>query len=374
MLARAAALPMNARERLHLAALRAVLGDDYEGAKARLGKLLRREPRDILALQMAHSFDYVTGDVARHARPRRRCAAGVVGRPAGLRRGAGDACLRPRGVGRVRTCRADARARRSPSNPGNARAHHAMAHVFEMTGRADAGVRWLEENAAGWALGSSRRPALLLASGAVLVSRAARSMARWRCTTSTSPRARAHRPRRPDRRLGAALAPPPARRRSRGRAGGAARRTPGRRSATTRTAASTTCMRCWPFVGAGDRERAGHLEQVLAAGRARRTRHGETTRRLGLSGVPRRAPPSARGNDSLVIRLLGRLPLKRTAARRQPCPARRPAADRAAGAMERIRERRRPHRLHEAMARFIREFGVLLPGFRRRHTLAPELP
>ena len=117
MLARAAALPMNRRERLHVAALRAVLDDDYEGAKARLGKLLRKEPRDVLALQMAHAFDHVTGDVARmHDRVAAR-AAGVVARSAGIRRRARDACLRPRGVGRVRATPSGARGRRSRSIP-----------------------------------------------------------------------------------------------------------------------------------------------------------------------------------------------------------------------------------------------------------------
>jgi hypothetical protein len=65
VLARASALPANEQERGHLAALAAALDDDYEGAKALLGDVLRREPRDVLALQVAHAFDYVTGDVAR---------------------------------------------------------------------------------------------------------------------------------------------------------------------------------------------------------------------------------------------------------------------------------------------------------------------
>ena len=40
-------------------------------------------------------------------------------------------------------------------DPDNARAHHVMAHVFEMTGRAEAGIRWLRQNAAAWAVGST---------------------------------------------------------------------------------------------------------------------------------------------------------------------------------------------------------------------------
>jgi hypothetical protein len=62
VLARAAGLPATRRERLHIAAIAAVLADDYEGAKAILGEVLRHEPVDVLALQVAHAFDYLTGD------------------------------------------------------------------------------------------------------------------------------------------------------------------------------------------------------------------------------------------------------------------------------------------------------------------------
>src|SRR5262245_50664228 len=58
VLARAAQLRTNRRERLHLAALSAVVNDDYEGAKARLGDVLHTHPHDVLALHVAHAFDY----------------------------------------------------------------------------------------------------------------------------------------------------------------------------------------------------------------------------------------------------------------------------------------------------------------------------
>ncbi|MGZ5893063.1 MAG: hypothetical protein ACXWJ7_10655, partial [Caldimonas sp.] len=65
VLAGATGLPGNDRERLYLAALADVVADDYDRAKARLGELLEQQPRDLLALQVAHSFDYVTGDIER---------------------------------------------------------------------------------------------------------------------------------------------------------------------------------------------------------------------------------------------------------------------------------------------------------------------
>jgi tetratricopeptide (TPR) repeat protein len=39
-------------------------------------------------------------------------------------------------------------------NPFDARAHHTLAHVFEMTGRAAAGVQWLHEHIEYWATGT----------------------------------------------------------------------------------------------------------------------------------------------------------------------------------------------------------------------------
>ena len=162
VLARAAALPANARERLHLAAIAAVLADDYERAKALLGELLREHPRDALALQAAHALDYVTGDVARMGERVAARPAGVVERPARLPRRAGHARLRPRGVRRLRAGGAS-RAAALALDPLDARAHHVMAHVFEMTERADAGVRWLDEHVAGWAERHRRRDALLVA-------------------------------------------------------------------------------------------------------------------------------------------------------------------------------------------------------------------
>ena len=77
VLACAAGLPANRRERLHIATVAAVLADDYEGAKTLLGELLRHEPRDVLALQVAHAFDYATA-IRRHEGAPRRGAAGVV--------------------------------------------------------------------------------------------------------------------------------------------------------------------------------------------------------------------------------------------------------------------------------------------------------
>lgn len=149
VLARAASLVANERERLHLDAIASVLGDDYEGAKARLGALLRSHPRDALALHAAHSLDYVTGD---RTRMKERVAALL---PAWSRELPGYAAVLAMHAFGLEECgdyeRAEQVARTALSlDASQARAHHVMAHVFEMTERADSGVRWMNEHHAGW--------------------------------------------------------------------------------------------------------------------------------------------------------------------------------------------------------------------------------
>ena len=150
VLARARRLPANARERLHLGAIAAVLADDYEYAKTLLGELLRREMRDALALQVAHAFDYLTGDVARLGDR----VAGVL--PAWSSDLPGyHAVLAMHAFG-LEECgdylRAEEFARHALAlDLFDARAHHVLAHVFEMTGRPATGVQWMYGQMRYWA-------------------------------------------------------------------------------------------------------------------------------------------------------------------------------------------------------------------------------
>ncbi len=151
ILDRASRLPANARERLHLAAIAAVLADDYQRAKALLGELLMRDPRDVLALQVAHGFDYLTGDVVRLGDR----AASVL--PAWSSDMPGyHAVLAMHAFGLVETgdyVRAERFARDALAlDPFNARAHHALTHVFEMTERFDEGVQFLTDHAGYWSV------------------------------------------------------------------------------------------------------------------------------------------------------------------------------------------------------------------------------
>jgi tetratricopeptide (TPR) repeat protein len=150
ILARAMRLPANARERLHLAAIAAALADDYERAKALLGDLLQQHPRDVLALQVAHAFDYVTGDVARMSDR----VAGVL--PAWSSDMPGyHAVLAMHAFGLEESGdyeRAEAFGQQALAlEPFDARAHHVLAHVYEMTARADAGMHWMYQRMRYWA-------------------------------------------------------------------------------------------------------------------------------------------------------------------------------------------------------------------------------
>jgi tetratricopeptide (TPR) repeat protein len=149
LLAQALRLPANERERMHMDALRAVLADDYELAKSRLGHLLRRYPRDVLALQVAHVFDYGTGD-----------AAALDGRvaavlPAWSRAMPGYHAVLAMHAFSLEECgHYELAARQAGAalelEPRDARAHHVMAHLFEMTDRPADGVRWMHERRSGW--------------------------------------------------------------------------------------------------------------------------------------------------------------------------------------------------------------------------------
>jgi len=150
ILARASQLPANGREQLHLVAIAAALADDYERVKTVLGELLQREPRDVLALLVVQAFDYLTGDVVR------LCDRAAAVRPAWSSDMPGyHAVLATHAFGLVECGnyeRAEEFARQALAlNRFNARAHHVLAHVFEMTERPAAGVQWMEEHIQYWA-------------------------------------------------------------------------------------------------------------------------------------------------------------------------------------------------------------------------------
>lgn len=149
VLARAAALPANERERMHLGVISAAVSDDLEGAKDQLDQLLRHYPRDILALQVGHAFDYLSGDIERLATRvgtvRQAWSAGIPGYHTVLAMHA----FSLEECGDYELAEETARAAIA-MDQHDARAHHVMAHVFEMTARPADGIHWLKNNHRYW--------------------------------------------------------------------------------------------------------------------------------------------------------------------------------------------------------------------------------
>ena len=140
---------LNSRERGHFAALAAAVAGEYEAASVLLASVLREHPRDVLALQVAHSFDYVRGD----ADALRNRVETVL--PAWSAEIPGyHAVLSMLAFG-LEECGEYGRAEEIALHalelePRNVRAHHAVAHVLEMQGRPQEGVRWMKSRASHW--------------------------------------------------------------------------------------------------------------------------------------------------------------------------------------------------------------------------------
>ena len=129
----------------HVRAIGAAVDGDYAGAARRYDEILARNPRDLLALAVGQAFDYFLGNVeALYARSLRSFRAwpehhAVLSMHAFALEEWGE-------YGSAETL-----ARRAlVMEPFDLRAHHAVAHVMEMQGRLDEGVRWMGERTRWW--------------------------------------------------------------------------------------------------------------------------------------------------------------------------------------------------------------------------------
>lgn len=139
----------NTRERAHRAALDRLADGDWAGAGAAWSEILREHPRDVLALQWAHLFDFYRGDLAQ-----------LAGRAAPLLAAWPDddplhpcvLALHAFGLEESgRYAEAEAVGRRAlAADPRVPWAIHAVAHVMEMQGRHDEGAAWMDERRAHW--------------------------------------------------------------------------------------------------------------------------------------------------------------------------------------------------------------------------------
>ena len=144
----ARALPHNAREARHLQAIEQVCAKQWRAAARTLEDLSIDHPRDALALQAGHQIDFFTGDARmlrdRIARALPAWSEGMAGHHAVM----GMAAFGLEECGDYANAERFGR-RAVELEPRDAWAQHAVAHVLEMQGRRDEGIRWMRGNA-GW--------------------------------------------------------------------------------------------------------------------------------------------------------------------------------------------------------------------------------
>lgn len=146
----ASRLPATPRERLHVAAMGSALADDFQSFKTIVQNLLDEYPRDVLALQIGHALDYLTGDIegmgARITAVLPAWSKDIPGYHAVLAMQA-FSLVESAQYGRA----AERGWRALELDPWDARAHHALTHVYEMTGDTAAGMHWMQQRRIYWA-------------------------------------------------------------------------------------------------------------------------------------------------------------------------------------------------------------------------------
>ena len=138
------------REQSHLIALQHVTKGNWNAAALQLDQHNARYPHDMLALQVGHLFDFFRGS-SRNLRDR---IARVLPHWDKSRPGY-DVLKGMQAFGLEETgdyARAEAAAREALDlEPYDCWAQHALAHVFEMQGRAETGVAWMRDREDYWA-------------------------------------------------------------------------------------------------------------------------------------------------------------------------------------------------------------------------------
>ncbi len=151
--ARAATLPADEREALHVRAAGCLTQGRWHEAGRVLEDLSIRHPHDLLALQVGHQVDFFTGRSRmlrdRIARAEAHWDEGMPGH---------HAVLSMLAFGLEETAdyeRAERLGRRSVElEPHDGWGWHAVAHVLEMQGRRSEGIAWLRRDSAAWSEGS----------------------------------------------------------------------------------------------------------------------------------------------------------------------------------------------------------------------------
>lgn len=144
-------LPLNERERRHQGALSAFAAAEWDVAADRLDDIIVAYPRDALAVQAVHLLDFYRGD----ARSLRDRIARVL--PMWDADTPGYHALLGMHSFGLEECNqfdlAEAAGRQAVElNRNDAWAIHAVAHVLEMRGEAEAGAEWLRSRADDWSV------------------------------------------------------------------------------------------------------------------------------------------------------------------------------------------------------------------------------
>ena len=142
-------LQLTPREAAHLKAIAAALDEEVAAASAIYDGILADDPHDLLALAVAQLFDYYLGDPESQLRRTARMLPAWRGTMPGYSTVLAMHAYALQECGDYEAAEATAH-RALALNPRDVRAHHAVAHVMEMQGRLEEGMRWLGARSALW--------------------------------------------------------------------------------------------------------------------------------------------------------------------------------------------------------------------------------
>ncbi|HEY1291017.1 MAG TPA: tetratricopeptide repeat protein [Burkholderiales bacterium] len=147
--ARLTQLGLTVQQQTHVRAIRAALEGDLAGACRVYDEILAHTPHDLLALAAAQTFDYYLGN------PASQLARTTRALESWQRTAPGYHVVLAMHAYALQECgayeEAEAAAYRALAlQPWDVRAHHAVAHVMEMQGRFEEGIRWLGARSALW--------------------------------------------------------------------------------------------------------------------------------------------------------------------------------------------------------------------------------
>ena len=147
--ARLTGLELTPHEHAHLGAITAALDGDLAAASRAYDAILADAPHDLLALAVAQTFDYYLGNPGAQLDRTRRVLESWTRTMPGYHAVLGMHAYALQECGAYEEAEAAAY-RALALQPWDVRAHHAVAHVLEMQGRFEEGIRWMGARSALW--------------------------------------------------------------------------------------------------------------------------------------------------------------------------------------------------------------------------------